>query len=218
MHSKEIETYKKSLKLTKNQREILIGTLLGDAHLESQNHGRTYRLKIEQSIKHRTYVEHLYQIFKEWVSTPPRVRTRVGENNSRSEMTGFQTYSHGALRFYAHQFYQAGRKHVPKLIHRWLTPRAMAYWFMDDGSIKWRHSRAVIFNTQGYTREEVQNLADLIRGKFGLDAKLRRQKEGYQICILGHSLKQFVELVGPYLLPEMIYKLPLAGRTLLPKE
>ena len=89
---------------------------------------------------------------------------------------------------------------------------------MDVGSLKWRQSRAVIFNTQCYQREEVERLSRLLKEKFGLDAKPRKQIEGYQICVLGHSLTEFVKLVGPSLLPEMSYKIPLTGRTLLPKE
>jgi len=54
--------------------------------------------------------------------------------------------------------------------------------------------------------------------KFGLEANLRRQKEGIQILVPGSSLEHFVELVGPFLLPAMRYKLPQAGRTQLPKE
>ena len=47
-HSRDIEEYKQHLKLTRTQREVLVGLLLGDGHLETQNGGRTYRLKIEQ--------------------------------------------------------------------------------------------------------------------------------------------------------------------------
>ena len=41
------------MKLSREQREILVGILLGDAHLETQNRGRTYRLKVEHSLKEK---------------------------------------------------------------------------------------------------------------------------------------------------------------------
>ena len=217
MYSREIESRKKNLKLLGEQREVLIGVVLGDGHLETQNEGRTYRLKIEQSIKHRDYVEHLFQIFNEWVNSPPKSRLRTGKDGTETEMTGFQTYSHSAFRFYAQQFYPDGKKRIPKLISKWLTPRALAYWFMDDGSLKWRQSRAVILNTQGYRQDEVKKLASLLKAKFGLEAVMRKQQEGFQICIRGQSLEEFVKLVGPYLLKGMWYKIPESGRTYLPK-
>ena len=61
MRSNEIELYKTRLKLTESQKEVLIGILLGDATLETQNNGRTYRIKIEHSLKQKAYAEHLYE-------------------------------------------------------------------------------------------------------------------------------------------------------------
>ena len=66
MNTKEIKNYKEKLKLTRRQREIIVGKLLGDGHLESMNNGRTYRLKIEHSLKQKEYVDWFYQEFEEW--------------------------------------------------------------------------------------------------------------------------------------------------------
>jgi hypothetical protein len=52
-------------KINKFQKEILIGLILGDAHLEKSLNSLSYRLKIEQSFFHKEYVEHLYNIFKD---------------------------------------------------------------------------------------------------------------------------------------------------------
>ena len=208
MYSREIEEYKKKLKLSKPQKEALMGLLLGDACLETQNKGHTYRLKIEQSVQHQAYVNHLYVLFSDWVLTPPRTRNVVSAG-SRSENIVFQTVSHSAFRFYAQQFYASGKKQVPRLVHRWLTPVSMAYWFMDDGSIKSKESKAVLFNTQGFINTEVVRLVQILQDKFGLEASVRKQKEGCQIYISGNSYEKFVELVSPFIIAEMRYKLPL---------
>ncbi len=210
VHSRDVEQFKLTLRLTREQREALIGLLLGDAHLETRNCGRTHRLKIEQSEAHRGYVEHLYGLFRSWVLTPPQ-RKRVVSRGHVSFNWWFQTVSHGAFRFYAQQFYRDGRRCVPQLIHRWLGPSGLAYWFMDDGSIKWRQSRAVVLNTQCYQRHDVERLARVVAQRFALETALRVQAEGYQIVIAGRSLERFVDVIGPRLLPEMLYKLPRAG-------
>ena len=212
MHSKVLEEYKKRLKLNQIQKEVLVGILLGDAHMETQNNGRTYRLKIEQSEKHLAYVEHLYGVFEGWVRTPPQLRIRESWGKENAKIW-FQTVSHGAFRFYAHQFYKDGKKSIPKLIHRWLTPRAIAYWFMDDGSIKSHQSKGVIFNTQGFRRQDIERLIKILIEHYELQAKLRKQKEGYQIYISGKSYEKFKDLVEPYFLDEMKYKLPKARLT-----
>lgn len=202
MHSRAIEEHKRKLKLSREQREVLVGILLGDACLETQNQGRTYRLKIEQSERHQAYVNHLYHLFEEWILTLPRRRSVVSRGHESWNWV-FQTVSHGAFRFYAHQFYEDQRKCVPKLIHRWLTPRALAYWFMDDGSIKSRESKGVILNTQAFHRSEVERLVQVLQNLFGLQASLRKQREGYQIYISGTSYERFLEVVAPYILEEM---------------
>lgn len=217
MRSKVIEKYKAQLKLNNEQKEVLIGILLGDATLETQNGGRTYRMKIEHSFKQRSYVEHLYRMFKDWVLTEPRIREVTLPNGKTYKNILFSTLGHRNFRFYAHQFYRDRNKVVPKLIYKWLTPKAVAYWFMDDGSAKSKQSKAVIFNTQGYGKKDVGRLVRILETKFCLEAKPRKQKEGNQIYISGRSFEKFRILVLPHILPEMQYKLPEARRTYLPK-
>lgn len=186
--------------------------MLGDGCLETQNKGRTYRLKVEQSIAHKAYVEHLYEQFRDWVLTEPKSKTKVSKGCS-SDSVAFQTLSHEAFRFFAHQFYKDAKKSVPKLIHRWLTPKALAYWFMDDGSIKSKESKAVILNTHCFSASEIALLINVLRESFSLDAKPRMQTDGCQIFISGRSYEAFAELINPYLIESMRYKLPPPRRT-----
>ena len=212
MHSNKIEAYKKKLKLSEDQKDILIGLLLGDACLETQNQGRTYRLRIEYSIKQQEYCWHIFELFKDWVLTPPNEKhKRNGEH--RSLNIAFNTLSHGAFRFYAQQFYQSGKKVVPARIDKWLSPKALAYWYMDEGSIKSKESKGVILNTQGFTKREVVDLSDVLKVNFKIDAWERKQKDGYQIYISGKSYETFLETVEKWILPSMKYKIPKVRRT-----
>lgn len=203
MYSREIEEKKSSLKLSDLQRDTLIGVLLGDAHLETQNRGRTYRMKFEYGLKQQAYAEHLYELFKEWILTPPQQKLDASHNN-----IWFQTVSHQAFRFYAHQFYDGRKKRVPDNIHRLLTARSIAYWYMDDGSTKSRDSKGVIFNTHCFARNEVEQLSECLRQRFNLEAQPRRQKEGNQIYVSGKSYERFRKLVDPFIHPSMRYKIP----------
>ena len=207
MRSREIEEYKKGLALSSLQREVLIGLLLGDAHLETRNSGRTYRLKIEQCVRHEAYVAHLFGLFREWVLTAPQ-RKKARNGTHGSENIWFQTVSHAAFRFYARQFYHAGKKIVPELIHRWLSPVSLAYWFMDDGRIKSKQSKGVLISTHAFTQREVDLLCTALRENFGLEAAPRSQSDGIQIYISGRSYERFVEIVEPFIISEMLYKLP----------
>ena len=104
-------------------------------------------------------------------------------------------------------FIRTAKKTVPKLIHRWLTPLGLAVWFMDDGSIKSKHHRALILNTQCYTDTDLHLLQKVLLDKYKVATKLRKQKEGKQIYLLASTVQEFVNIIRPYILPEMEYKL-----------
>ena len=217
MRSREIENYKKNLKLSDYQKEVLIGLLLGDGHLETQNNGRTYRLKIEHSYFQKEYVDWLYNVFREWVLTPPqeKIQTLGGVQYKKF---WFSTVSHGAFRFYGQQFYQGKGKILPKLIHKWLSPLAITVWFMDDGSIKSNRHRALILNTQSFSVSELQRLIKILKEKYGVEMKLRKQSrksiEIYQLITVGNTVEKFVQVIEPYILPSMRYKLGKLGNTI----
>lgn len=142
------------------------------------------------------------------VITPTTARKRI---ESR-EAWAFSTISHGSLRFYGKGFYRDGKKVVPKTIHRLLTPRGLAYWYMDDGSIKSKQSKGVILNTHSFSLKEVERLCEALQAKMSILATPRPQRVGgevrHQIYISGRSYERLSELVSHFILPEMMYKFP----------
>jgi len=71
-NSKAMKEYKESLEgLTLEQREASIGLVLGDASLQSQNNGKTFRLKFEWGDKNKPYLDLVYNLFNEWVLSEP---------------------------------------------------------------------------------------------------------------------------------------------------
>jgi len=196
-------------------RSVLVGTLLGDGHLETQNNGRTYRLKIEHSIKQKEYTDWLYQNFKNWSLQIPKEKMKIVKGKTYTNYW-FSTKSIGEFRFYGQQFYDANHKKiVPKIIKKLLTPLALAVWFMDDGSSKSKQHKALILNTQCFRKSDLKLLIETLQEKFEIEAKLRPQKEGYQL-IIPQPVK-FIELIRPYLREEFYYKLG-ANSNKMPKE
>ena len=67
-NSKKFKEYKKSLTtLSTVQWEAALGLILGDASLQSQNGGKTYRLKFEWGDKQKSYVDNIVELYDEWV-------------------------------------------------------------------------------------------------------------------------------------------------------
>ena len=191
--------------MNEKQRSIMVGTLLGDGHLETQNQGRTYRLKIEHTIKQKEYTDFLYQNFKSWANELPKEKNKVVRGKTYTNYY-FQTRSVGEFRFYGQIFYDKnGKKRIPDFIAKLLTPLALAIWFMDDGSYKSKQHKALILNTQCFNKRDLRLLIEAFEECFNIEAKLRSQKEGYQLII--PRPERFIELILPYLRKEFYYKL-----------
>lgn len=198
MNTKEIREAKQGLALTQRQRDILVGLLLGDGHLETLNKGRTYRLKVEHSEKQHDYLEWLHNEFREWV--PGGI---VAKRHREHRCVAFTTYSHGAFRFYGHQFYERdGTKKVPKRIKSMLTSLGLAVWFMDDGSRKSLRHKTYILHTLAFTRKDLQRLTDALQEQLGIAVGIHRQNgRGLRLYIPSASARRFEEHVREWIKP-----------------
>ncbi len=206
MNSKIIGEKKAQLHLTKRQREIIVGLLLGDGHLETQNGGRTYRLKVEHGVAQRAYVDWLYAELQPWIRSRPYVREH-GSFGKKIISCGFTTYSSGALRFYGQQFYDGKKKIMPRIIGKLLTPLAIAIWFMDDGSKKSNEHKTYIIHALGYAKEELDEVRKIFENKFNIAVRIHRQYERWRIYIASESAEEFRNTIQQFIIPSMRYKL-----------
>lgn len=210
-NSKKIKLYQDSLKnLSTVQFESIIGLMLGDASLQTQNQGKTYRVKFEWGDKNKAYLDHVYSLFDEWVLSQPHKKTRVSPKGNVVVNWGFQTISHTAFVCIADLFIKGNKIITENLIKLHLTPRGLAYWFMDDGGKldynKNSKNKSVVLNTQSFTTKEVKAMASQLSEKFNLDCEIRSNKGKKIIVIKNYSV--FISLVDPYILSDMRYKLP----------
>ena len=215
-NSAKLKEYKDSLiELTIEQKEAIIGLMLGDASLQSQNKGKTYRIKFEWGDKNKAYVLHVFNLFDEWLLSQPHKKERLSPKGNLIVNWGFQTFSHKAFNYLAELFLldKGGKKGISEnLVLDHLTPRGLAYWFMDDGGKldynKNSKNRSVVLNTHSFTDLEVENLCDQLSNKFELLCEVRSNKNKKIIVIKDTSYSKFYQLINPYLLEEMKYKLP----------
>ena len=205
--------YKKSLtSLSQIQFDASIGLVLGDASLNSSN-GKTYRLKFEWSDKHKAYIDYVYSIFDEWIISPPHKKVRTSPKGNLVTNWGFQTISHEAFNPLADIFIINNKKSINEsLIKEHLTGRGLAHWFSDDGGKldynKNSNNKSVVLNTQSFTEEEVEKLSNGLKAKFQLDCSVRANKGKKVIVINNNTYPLFYDLVNPYIITEIKYKLP----------
>lgn len=218
MRSRKIEEYKKKLFLSKRQRKILIGLILGDGHLEKLYTSTLGRLKIEHSYKQKDYVDWLCKEFRNWVRTKPKIR-KVNTWGKLRKNYRFSTYGHRILGEFRRRFYEGKKKIVPDDLEKEISPIGLAIWFMDDGSIKSSRHKGLFLNTQGFKKNDVEKLQKMLENKFGISSTTKREKNGKQIYLGGESGEKFITLIKPYIICSMKYKIPRALKlTKLPKE
>ena len=189
------------------QQEILVGSLLGDGHLETVNLGKTYRFIVVQSSKKQVYLKFLYDHFKPFITAP--IYTRVySTQQGQSSTLRFATQFSSVFSPYGEMFYREKTKHVPLCIEHILTPLGLAIWYMDDGSVKSSQSKGVYFNTQSFSVSDIDRLCDVLKAKFDIDAWKRPDSGSYRIYVSGKSYERLGELITPYFTSDMWYKWP----------
>lgn len=192
------------MNLSKIQKVVLIGTLLGDGYLE--RNGNNYRLQINHSLKQKDYVDWFYQIFKNLTRSEPRI---IGRNKTNYR---FRTITTTTFSRYHSLFYPNGRtKIVPNKIKQLLiNPLALAVWFMDDGKRR-PDCRGAFLDTICFTKSDQLRLIECLESNFGLeDLRLHWNGDGYHIYIPAKNADFFCSVIRRYIIPSMLYKLPLA--------
>jgi len=218
MRSRIIEEYKSKLFLSDRQKEILVGAILGDGHLEKLFSPKLSRLKIEHSYKQRKYVDWFYKEFRNWVRTKPKQKIKKAWNKIYINY-GFSTYGHRLLGAVQKEFYSDRKKVIPSNLFKNVTPLVLAVWYMDDGSVKSNKHKGVFLNTQGFRGKDVKTLQDVLKNKFGVASSTRKDQTGKQIYIGGKFGEKFIRIIEPFIILPMRYKIPRVLRlTELPKE
>ena len=91
-----------------------------------------------------------------------------------------------------------------------LEPISLAFWYMDDGSLKHvddnNISPNIIISSNSFSKEENELLINCLNKKFGIEANLRREKKYWSIYITTEGTKKFLKLISPYIHPCLRYK------------
>ncbi len=212
-----LREYRQTITLNPVQKEVLVGTLLGDASLPLRKGQPLLSVKFEQNIARADYIQHLYSVFYNFVGTPPQVRNIRGGGAQDRQSVWFRTYAHPDFKFYDSLFYPAHehkglrrKKRVPKNLHEFLTPRALAYWFMDDGTYydpPGAQNRTYRFSTHSFPLSDQQILVQVLRDHFGIEAIVYKDRAYYMLSVRCESNQKFLDFINPYLHPCFDYKI-----------
>jgi len=190
--------------LPNDLKEILIGLLLGDLCAQKRSSKGNTNLHFEQGIKHKDYIFHLFDLFKNFCRSNPKISDRLADKRTGKIYTRvqFATLTLPCFNELYTLFYPLNRKIVPLNITELLTPVGLVYWICDDGTYNKKH-KYIRLATNSYTLQEVHLLLEVLRNKFNLKCYAIQEKTGYVITISAKSVLNLQSLLNP-LMPIMM--------------
>jgi hypothetical protein len=194
-------------KLTKQQKDILIGKLLGDGFLE--HNGKYSRLKIDHSFKQKDYVFWLYRKFDPFVAGKPyQIKYFDKRVQKFYYHWRFSTKSLFLFEEWRKIFYREKRKIIPLNIDNLLiSSLSLAVWYMDDG-YKRRDCKGLYLCTSAYTSKEQNLLQKVLLKNFGIETKIHYAAGQARIYIPAKHSFIFFNKIKKYIIPIFSYKLP----------
>ena len=183
--------------------EVLIGTVLGDGYLEP--HGKGVRLEVMHSTKQEAYIKWKREKLLGLRPSPIHY-CAVGKYTA----CRFVTRIHPHLSVLREMFYKNGRKIVPENIEELLTsPQSLAVWFMDDGTSDKRYKQ-ILFETQAFSIPEIERLQRMLWLNFKVKAGIIKSGvgQGLRLHVPIRESKKLIQIIEPYVIPEMKHKLP----------
>jgi len=202
-----------NIKINSPLDEIIIGLLLGDGHLQSRN-GNSRFIYAQSSLRenHLNYFYHVYSMFKPFLSKEFEAKSRSfldNRTNKTYSSISFATLSLPCFNLYRSLFYnEKNKKFVPSNINQLLTPRGLAYWIMDDGSL---HNKGLHLSTYSFSYKDVillQNtIINLFMPNFTVKCTIHNHQKGYRLYIWKESMDLIRNQIYEYMHKDMLYKI-----------
>lgn len=191
-------------KLSKLQKSLIIGSLLGDGYMRIIEGRADAFLEINHSAKAKEYVDWKYNILKNICASAPKERVSgVGRTAYR-----FFTKQSPELTAIYKVFYKNKKKIIPKTLQ--IDPAILAIWYMDDGSKTINKDNSsnvnIYLNTQQFSMNDQKFLLHLLR-EFGINARLNKDKQYHRIRILKESIDKFMKIIDTEIEKSMRYKM-----------
>lgn len=195
------------MKLSSNQKDILIGTILGDAYLQKTGE-KNARLRLEHGINQKDYLFWKVKKLAQFFQGKPTYIERIHPLNGRTyKYWRHQSQSGPFLGKLRKLFYRNGTKKIPENIEKLLTPQSIAVWYMDDGYY-YARDRCSYLYLGNVMREDAQRICEVFRAKFNLKCRVLAKKKGFAVYFPPSEVIKLKSLLNSYIIDLFKYKFP----------
>jgi hypothetical protein len=196
-----VKRLNRQIKLSSNEKQILLGSLLGDMYCRIRKMCKNAHIEESHSKKQENYLSWKIDNLK---SMSFNLReTRLGTMHCESRV-------YPILKYYHKLFYNHGKKRVNRRILDKLSALGLAVWYMDDGSYSKRDKNSRIY-TNGFSYEENVIIQKWFEEKWSFYSKvyscLKRGKRFYFIAFNVGETKKLIKSIGSHVHKSMKYKM-----------
>jgi len=166
------------------------------------------RIIFRQGSINASYLLQLYNLYQEFVTTPPAVQSITDKNTGKIRYNlSFATLALPCFNELYEAFYLEGKKIIPNNIADLLSEVSLAYWIMDDGSFT---GSGLKLHTNAISLEELILLIKALDKNFSIKASVNvsnREKSQFSLYISKNQMSLVKDLVIKHMHPDMLYKL-----------
>jgi len=187
----------------------LDGLLLGDGCLWIRSSCRCVTPRYTQGCIKKVWVDTISKFFSNAGiinSVHATFNNRVSRGNEKI-LWNINTRVYQEFFSFYNRWYPDGIKVVPKDIN--LNSQLLANWYMGDGCFTHKKYGTIVLSTQGFIREDVIYLSDLVNEYLDINSRVSKRNEIYIHDT--NSVEKFLNSVILYVLPCFEYKL-IGGR------
>jgi len=192
----------KAIPLTQQQKELIVGSALGDASIIKRN--TISYFKVSHCERQKEYLMWKKEILGNFVN----VVNKYADKRGNSIMYSFNTLGLSELNSFRDMFYNNNKKTIKEEISDSLTTFGLAVWYMDDGS---KQNNSCRLSTDGFSKDENIVLQKVLKSKFDLDCKVcgytRNNKEYYFLSFNKNNTIKLHNMIKDYVVNCMKYKL-----------
>jgi intein/homing endonuclease len=201
--------------LTDIQKQIALGCLLGDSCLIRDGicfvHGLKQEVYLDYKVKCFNNLFQFYSGHKKKVEIKSYPKSICGSDTVK-------TVSHGCKDLLEFNNLKSGFNGFcytslnEQVVKKYFTPIALAFWYMDDGSLRsyntksGRLTRIVGLHTEAFDYNTQQMLVDLFELCYNIKVTITG-KNKYSLRMNPENSEKFLKLIAKYIHPQMDYKL-----------
>jgi hypothetical protein len=195
------------VKLTRNQKSIIVGTVLGDGFLQKTG-AKNARLRLEHSNKQRDYLLWKMQSLPRLFQGKPTYLSRVHPKTKRTyHYVRAQSNTSPEIGRLQDIFYQNNKKTIPKNFEKYLNELVLAVWYMDDGYYYKKDKNSFIYLGK-MSKVEADIVSNAIKNRFNITTKVYDKKsKGLVLYFPVAETKKMHKIIRQHIIPLFNYKL-----------